>query len=209
MGKWIKAQALDKEKINLIESLCADGHYESVVSASLGIHSRTWEYWKSEALKIQLRLESAYKYLIDNRFISNSGEPLSYILVVDGKETFLAESEIEGKENFQDRSEYVASEVAGCTYLRPDEEKLLHFIQAIKEGKAKAQISHLDNIILAGKDKSHWQASAWWLERMFPKLYGKNSPDVAIMIPERIVIRGGSDSRSNPEATSSNDQQKT
>ena len=46
------------------------------------------------------------------------------------------------------------------------------FSEAVKKARAEAEGAHLRNIRRAA-DNGTWQASAWWLERSFPKKWGK------------------------------------
>ena len=48
------------------------------------------------------------------------------------------------------------------------------FSEAVKKARAEAEGAHLRNIRRAA-DNGTWQASAWWLERSFPKKWGKRS----------------------------------
>lgn len=47
----------------------------------------------------------------------------------------------------------------------------VQFVQAIKEAKAKAEAVHVRNIKKASS--THWQASAWFLERTNPEDWGR------------------------------------
>ena len=48
------------------------------------------------------------------------------------------------------------------------------FSEAVKKARAEAEGAHIRNIRRAS-DNGIWQASAWWLERSFPKKWGKRS----------------------------------
>ena len=48
------------------------------------------------------------------------------------------------------------------------------FSEAVKRARAEAEGAHIRNIRRAA-DNGSWQASAWWLERSFPKKWGKGS----------------------------------
>lgn len=48
------------------------------------------------------------------------------------------------------------------------------FSEAVKRARAEAEGAHIRNIRRAA-DNGSWQASAWWLERSFPKKWGKRS----------------------------------
>jgi transposase len=50
----------------------------------------------------------------------------------------------------------------------------LEFSEAVKKARAEAEGAHIRNIRRAS-DNGVWQASAWWLERSFPKKWGKRS----------------------------------
>jgi len=57
--------------------------------------------------------------------------------------------------------------------LEPDDVKLLKFLTITKKGRAEAIKVNLQNIQNAGRDPAHWQASAWFLERVSPEEYGR------------------------------------
>ena len=57
--------------------------------------------------------------------------------------------------------------------LESDDIKLLKLWAIIKKGRSKAIITNLKNIHNAGKDPAHWQASAWYLERVAAGEYGR------------------------------------
>ncbi len=48
------------------------------------------------------------------------------------------------------------------------------FSEAVKKARAEAEGAHIKNIRKAA-DNGTWQASAWFLERSFPKKWGKRS----------------------------------
>lgn len=48
------------------------------------------------------------------------------------------------------------------------------FSEAVKKARAEAEGAHIRNIRKAA-DNGTWQASAWFLERSFPKKWGKRS----------------------------------
>lgn len=50
----------------------------------------------------------------------------------------------------------------------------LEFSEAVKKARAEAEGAHIRNIRKAA-DNGVWQASAWFLERSFPKKWGKRS----------------------------------
>ena len=50
----------------------------------------------------------------------------------------------------------------------------LEFSEAVKKARAEAEGAHIRNIRKAA-DNGSWQASAWFLERSFPKKWGKRS----------------------------------
>jgi len=50
----------------------------------------------------------------------------------------------------------------------------MEFSEAVKKARAEAEGAHIRNIRRAS-DNGVWQASAWWLERSFPKKWGKRS----------------------------------
>ena len=51
------------------------------------------------------------------------------------------------------------------------------FSEAVKKARAEAEGAHIMNIRKAA-DNGVWQASAWFLERSFPKKWGKKNPDL-------------------------------
>lgn len=48
-----------------------------------------------------------------------------------------------------------------------------HFLQAIKKSREQFKATLVQNIMDAGEDKTHWQANAWLLERLFHKEFGR------------------------------------
>ena len=56
----------------------------------------------------------------------------------------------------------------------PDVDMYLEFSEAVKKARAEAEGAHIRNIRKAA-DNGTWQASAWFLERSFPKKWGKRS----------------------------------
>ena len=50
----------------------------------------------------------------------------------------------------------------------------LEFSEAVKKARAEAEGAHIRNIRKAAENGT-WQASAWFLERSFPKKWGKRS----------------------------------
>lgn len=55
--------------------------------------------------------------------------------------------------------------------LIPNGETYSDFLDAVESARARAEVQ-----AIAGMRKSaleHWQANAWWLERSFPKKYGR------------------------------------
>lgn len=50
----------------------------------------------------------------------------------------------------------------------------LEFSEAVKKARAEAEGAHIRNIRKAA-DNGVWQASAWFLERSFPRKWGKRS----------------------------------
>ncbi len=57
------------------------------------------------------------------------------------------------------------------------DERFLEFSEAVKKARAEAEGAHIMNIRKAA-DNGVWQASAWFLERSFPKKWGKKNPDL-------------------------------
>lgn len=56
--------------------------------------------------------------------------------------------------------------------LEPMERALLEFLEAVEKGSAAAEVRHLRRIDKASEDGT-WQASAWFLERRFPRRWGR------------------------------------
>ena len=54
------------------------------------------------------------------------------------------------------------------------DDRFLEFSDAVKKARAEAEGAHIKNIRKAA-DNGTWQASAWFLERSFPKKWGKRS----------------------------------
>lgn len=52
------------------------------------------------------------------------------------------------------------------------EEPFMQFSQSIKRARAEAQFANI-RIIRTAAEAGKWQAAAWWLERSFPKLWGR------------------------------------
>lgn len=72
----------------------------------------------------------------------------------------------------------------GLNYKHPDEPaKNLELKVELSEGLKRAKVSfkayHIQNITKASK--KNWQASAWMLERMYPKEFGRIDRQIAIM----------------------------
>lgn len=57
--------------------------------------------------------------------------------------------------------------------LGEGDKRILQFLHSTKKGRAKAIEVNLDNVQEAGKDPDHWQASAWFLERVAPAEFGR------------------------------------
>ncbi len=54
---------------------------------------------------------------------------------------------------------------------RPKETPYLEFLQAVKKAQLEFKRTHVVRVQQAGRE--HWQASAWLLERRYPKEYGQ------------------------------------
>lgn len=59
------------------------------------------------------------------------------------------------------------------TWMTAEGEEYLQFQQTIKRARAEAVQHYLDVIHRAAQD--HWQAAAWWLERVLPDQYGRKT----------------------------------
>jgi hypothetical protein len=57
--------------------------------------------------------------------------------------------------------------------LKEGDKRILSLLQIIKKGRAKCIHKNIQNIQRAGEDPDHWQASAWYLERIEPDVFGK------------------------------------
>lgn len=57
--------------------------------------------------------------------------------------------------------------------LKDGDHRILKFLEILKKGRAKAIQVNVQNIQKAGKDPAHWQASAWYLERVEPEMFGR------------------------------------
>lgn len=57
--------------------------------------------------------------------------------------------------------------------LKMGDKRILRLLQICKKGRAKAIQKALTNINRAGNDPAHWQANAWYLERVEPELFGR------------------------------------
>ena len=60
------------------------------------------------------------------------------------------------------------------------------FVQSIKEAAAKAILKHVANIALVA-EAGEWTASAWFLERKYPDLFGKRT--VEPVVENKILIQ--------------------
>jgi hypothetical protein len=47
-----------------------------------------------------------------------------------------------------------------------------YFAEQLTHVELAVEAAHLANILKAAKEKRHWRASAWALERIFPEKYG-------------------------------------
>lgn len=57
--------------------------------------------------------------------------------------------------------------------ITPRQELLLHFSEEMAKARARAEVWHVSNI--RSHAEGDWKASAWWLERSRPSLFGKQS----------------------------------
>lgn len=58
--------------------------------------------------------------------------------------------------------------------VTPEDEPFCEYVRAIQRARSDAIQARLANINEAAAD-GHWQAAAWWLERMVPKDYGRKA----------------------------------
>lgn len=60
---------------------------------------------------------------------------------------------------------------------KPDktEARYLEFTEAVERARSVAEMRHVLNITKAAETDGTWQASAWWLERSFPKRWGRQA----------------------------------
>jgi soluble cytochrome b562 len=54
------------------------------------------------------------------------------------------------------------------------EECCVDLVNKIEAAESEAIMRNVQNIQTAAKDKKHWTASAWWLERTQPKYFAQN-----------------------------------
>ncbi len=57
--------------------------------------------------------------------------------------------------------------------LEDDDKKLIEFLMITKKGRNECIRKNLANIQKAGTDITHWQASAWYLERVANEEFGR------------------------------------
>lgn len=57
--------------------------------------------------------------------------------------------------------------------LKMGDKRILRLLKICKKGRAKAIQKALTNINRAGMDPAHWQANAWYLERVEPEFFGR------------------------------------
>jgi transposase len=62
---------------------------------------------------------------------------------------------------------------------REGEAPFLEFQESVKKARAVAQHTNIQIIRTAAED-GNWQAAAWWLERSFPKLWGRRTEHTVI-----------------------------
>ena len=68
----------------------------------------------------------------------------------------------------------IAAKCLGVTWPELQEELRhnLDFAVELCQAEAKAEVNHVHNIQEAGKEKRHWRAAQWWLERRACERYG-------------------------------------
>jgi hypothetical protein len=56
---------------------------------------------------------------------------------------------------------------------KPDTKEVMYveFVEAVEKARANASVRNVMLVQRAAQD--HWQAAAWWLERSFPKKWGR------------------------------------
>jgi hypothetical protein len=57
--------------------------------------------------------------------------------------------------------------------LKDGDKRILELLQILKKGRATCISKNIRNIQNAGADPDHWQASAWYLERIEPTVFGR------------------------------------
>lgn len=57
--------------------------------------------------------------------------------------------------------------------LKDGDKRILELLQILKKGRATCISKNIRNIQFAGEDPDHWQASAWYLERIEPTVFGR------------------------------------
>lgn len=73
---------------------------------------------------------------------------------------------------WRDRGEAAAALEEAGEPVPEVEQRYLAYLRAIQSARANAVQARL-NAINEASAEGHWQAAAWWLERMFPHDYGR------------------------------------
>jgi len=75
---------------------------------------------------------------------------------------------------WRDRGERALDRAEQGEPIPEEDAPFVHYVQAIQRARADAVQARLTAINAASAD-GHWQAAAWWLERMVPKDYGRKA----------------------------------
>lgn len=73
---------------------------------------------------------------------------------------------------WRDRGERAAALEESGQDVPESEHRYLSYFRAVQRARAEAVQARL-NAINEASAEGHWQAAAWWLERMFPHDYGR------------------------------------
>lgn len=74
--------------------------------------------------------------------------------------------------NWMERGRTERDRIAAGLKADPNEDPFVQFLHTIERAQAEAAVHHLQNIATHAADGS-WQASAWILERKFPRKWGR------------------------------------
>lgn len=66
---------------------------------------------------------------------------------------------------------------------RDGEEPYAAFLARIKQAEGERAETVVTKLLAAADDPKHWTAGAWWLERRFPRQFGRRDPHALIDKP--------------------------